>query len=91
MISCETSPQEVKEIEYISVPTYPELMEISDYSPEEKTELLAYMTNLYSSHLELLLACRSTGLFVNEQIEEEIDYCQRVLDWIESVVSPNTL
>lgn len=85
LTSCQTCPenQEV-EIKRFDPGNFPELIDIDSFSAEEKRIVLDFMIDVYTEHLKLLLSAKTTGDFIDE-IDNEIEYCRSVLDWIDSL------
>lgn len=78
--SCQTIQKSVVEkVKYLDPGYFPELPDI-----ENNREVLLFMVDAYSEHLKLLISARSTGYFIDD-IELEIEDCQAVLDWLDSL------
>lgn len=83
--SCRTCPEKIESepIQTLNPGSFPEPVDISSLTAQDKKVVLGFFADAYSEHLKLLLSARTTGMFV-EDIESEIQYCHDVLDWLES-------
>lgn len=85
LIGCQTCPKEIdaEPVKILDPGVFPEPIVISDFNSDQKTIILLYFTDVYSEHLKLLIAAKSTGKFIDD-IDSEIQYCREVLEWLES-------
>jgi hypothetical protein len=82
---CQTCPKEVdaEPVKILDPGVFPEPIVISNFNSDQKTTILKYFADVYTEHLKLLLAAKATGMFVDD-IDEEIQYCRDVLEWLGS-------
>ncbi len=87
--SCLTSPHahDDPEIsEYLTVELTPEFPDFSGANPELDL-ILQYALSVYSTRLKDLYAMQKTGAFISADLQEEIGYCQDMIDWIGGIVA----
>ena len=88
MISCKTSPfvPDPEINEFLTVEVTVELPNFSPGNPELKV-FLDYALDVYSTRLKDLYAMQKTGVFISEELEAEITFCQGMIDWINDIVA----
>lgn len=83
--SCITYPPEkVEKSEYLVVDFVPDLAVFSPDNPELKRIVITQI-DLYENIMLHLLSMKVTGAFVSENIDDEILYCQEILDYLNSI------
>lgn len=83
LTGCRTCPEKNPEvIKTLDPASFPGLIDISFATGDDKEALLLYFADIYSEHLKLLIAAKSTGKFIDD-IDDEIEYCRDVLAWLE--------
>ncbi len=86
LTSCLTSPHDPEISEYLSVELTVEFPDFSADNPELET-ILKYALDVYSIRLKDLYAMEKTGAFISEGLQDEIGYCQDMIDWIGEIVA----
>jgi hypothetical protein len=94
MTACQTCPKSQGNIEledikeelgqYLDPGYFPALLDISNFSGANKKNILEYLLEVYSEHLQLLLSAKVTGSF-NDDIDFEIEDCRSAIEWMESL------
>ena len=82
-MSCQTSPAEKESEPYLVVDYVPDLVTFSPDNTELRFILKAQI-DLYENIMMHLLSMRTTGDFIG--IDLEIEYCQEILDYLDSIV-----
>lgn len=89
LASCQTNQKEPEKSEYLVVDFVPDLAVFSPDNPELRLILFAQI-DLYENIMMHLLSMRVTGDFVSENIDDEILYCQEILDYLGSITEPES-
>lgn len=85
LTACKSYPKKEQEtVKYLDPGYFPELINIENFSVNEKRLVLDFMTEVYSEHLKLLISAKSTGMFIDD-IDYEIEDCRAAIDWISSI------
>ncbi len=82
LTACQTCP-DVNQIKYLTADPTPNIVAFDPHNPE-LPKILTMQSEFFTAHLKLLLDAQSTELFTDD-IQDEIDYCNSVLDWLNNL------
>jgi hypothetical protein len=75
----------------MNIPTVPDMVILNpdEVSDKMRKRICIHMVKTYTSILETYILAKSTGCFIEEDIDEEIRFCQSNILWLENLSDKN--
>lgn len=88
--NCTTyQPEKEENKQYLLAEITPDLVTFSPDN-QELRKIINNQIDLYEVILINLLSMKATGLYVSENIQEEIDYTKDILEFLNTITTDNT-